>query len=566
MAEIKAEKINMGELFSERFQFEIPNFQRPFSWKKNNFDKFFEYIYDAFTNKQDEYFLGSIILQKDDDLYYIIDGQQRLMTVAVLLAVIRDNIKNKKTKDEIQKSLFQEENEIKNLPAVARIKMWEDLVSLEDYIYKEGRTLDYEKIKYKDKKDPKYSLYESINIFHQKYSEKLKDDDTAKEFLKYLFNKVYVVCISTESLPYAIQLFNVLNTSGLPLTVADILKATNLAEIDDKEERDRYSRKWREIENAIGREEVEKVIEFIRTLKLKTKARKGIYEEYNELIFNKSLKRGKEFIDYLKKISDIYTKIVLEPDDLKINPKYKLLVTLMKDYIPFDDWIPPLLAFYEKFGNYQKDKKSGNDFLYNFLINLEKKTVIEWVIGYTFTKRVKSLNKIIKIIEDEEKPENVISKIGITEKDKIKEEFKTKIETNDFYYENFAKYILLRIDLEKWDPESFGGYQGIITIEHILPQNPLENSEWIKNFTEKERDEWTNKIGNLVLLSRRKNSKAQNYNFKKKKDVYFFKGGSTPFKITDELKDKELDEWNMETLKRRQKQMVDKLLELYFGV
>jgi len=65
--------------------------------------------------------------------------------------------------------------------------------------------------------------------------------------------------------------------------------------------------------------------------------------------------------------------------------------------------------------------------------------------------------------------------------------------------------------MERWELENFPGYPGTITVEHILPRNPPENSEWVKLFTEEERDEWTDKLGNLVLLSRRKNSRAQNY-------------------------------------------------------
>ena len=279
---IKAEKIAVKEIFGEKYRFEIPNFQRPFSWKRENFEKLFENIYDALESNQSEYFMGSIILQKQKDYYYIIDGQQRLISLAILLAVIRDKISDEETRRDIQSSLFQKEIKIKHIPAVVRVKMWEDMELLEDYIYKEGETLNYKNIKYMDKKDPKYSLYEAIHTFIDKYEEEFDDEGKVKRFLEYLFNNVYVVFISTRSLPYAIQLFNVLNTTGLPLSTADILKTSNIGEIEENM-RNIYARKWREVENAIGREEVEKVIEFIRTMKLKTKARKGIYEEYKKV-------------------------------------------------------------------------------------------------------------------------------------------------------------------------------------------------------------------------------------------------------------------------------------------
>ena len=376
--------------------------------------------------------------------------------------------------------------------------MWEDLAPLEGFIFVPQKTDDYRKnveegrIKYTDKEDPKYSLYQAIDLYIQKYNEQLSE--LSGKFVKYLFNNTYVVYISTESLPYAIQLFNVLNTRGLPLTPADILKAVNLGEIDEKKRED-LAKKWRNIENNIGREEVGKVIEFIRTLKLKSKARAGIYEEYDELIFKPKLggepliKKGEEFIDYLEKISDIYRSLVLETDDLKTESKYKNLVNLMKDYIPFDDWIAPLIAFHEKFYHYQGLGKSINNYLPAFLSILEKKTVTEWVVGFTATKRIESLNDVIKLIEKAVTPEEVLGIDNLKIKENKKSDFESKISGKDFYYENFAKYLLLRLDLEMWEQENFQGYRGLITIEHVLPQEPLENSEWVKNFDKKQREE-----------------------------------------------------------------------------
>ncbi|MBC7334267.1 MAG: HNH endonuclease, partial [Actinobacteria bacterium] len=107
------------------------------------------------------------------------------------------------------------------------------------------------------------------------------------------------------------------------------------------------------------------------------------------------------------------------------------------------------------------------------------------------------------------------------------------------------------------------GYEGIITIEHVLPQEPAEESEWCKNFTEDERNEWTNKIGNLILLSRRKNSRARNFDFKRKKEAYFFRDGVPPFRITQELE--EYEEWSLSVLKSRQEKLVKEIIKIYFG-
>ena len=60
-----------------------------------------------------------------------------------------------------------------------------------------------------------------------------------------------------------------------------------------------------------------------------------------------------------------------------------------------------------------------------------------------------------------------------------------------------------------------------ISIEHILPQNPNASSNWKTLYTDVEKEEWLNKIGNLVLISRRKNSSQSNKEYAEKKDKYF---------------------------------------------
>jgi len=109
---IKAEQITIGDLFT-RFMFIIPKFQRPFSWTTENFEKLFTDIYDAMKDEQEAYFLGSMVFWLDKEhegnIYQVIDGQQRLASLTILLAVLRDRINDEGYKNELQTLIFQEE-------------------------------------------------------------------------------------------------------------------------------------------------------------------------------------------------------------------------------------------------------------------------------------------------------------------------------------------------------------------------------------------------------------------------------------------------------------------------
>ena len=76
----------------------------------------------------------------------------------------------------------------------------------------------------------------------------------------------------------------------------------------------------------------------------------------------------------------------------------------------------------------------------------------------------------------------------------------------------------------------------MITVEHVLPQNPKSDSEWVTDFSDEERAAWTHKLANLVLLSRAKNSEAQRFDFDEKKRRYFTgPNGVATFALTTQV-------------------------------
>ena len=96
-------------------------------------------------------------------------------------------------------------------------------------------------------------------------------------------------------------------------------------------------------------------------------------------------------------------------------------------------------------------------------------------------------------------------------------------------------------------------------MEHVLPQNPKNDSEWNKIFTEDEKVYWTNKLANLVLISKRKNSALGNSDFKEKKERYL-KSRMDAFKVSKVFIENS-DVWNVEVLKKRQERNIEMIVE-----
>ena len=103
-----------------------------------------------------------------------------------------------------------------------------------------------------------------------------------------------------------------------------------------------------------------------------------------------------------------------------------------------------------------------------------------------------------------------------------------------------------------------------VTVEHILPQNPRPESTWLEWFPEPaQRISWVHRLGNLALLTRKKNSSANNYDFTKKKDAYFTKGGVSPFALTTQVL--QHAEWRLDVVTKRQDELL-KVLEIHWGL
>ena len=112
-----------------------------------------------------------------------------------------------------------------------------------------------------------------------------------------------------------------------------------------------------------------------------------------------------------------------------------------------------------------------------------------------------------------------------------------RILNGDLYLmEKIRLYVLLRLDTEFSEGEATYRVP-IISVEHVLPQKPNSDSIWLKWFPlQQDIETCVHHLGNLVLLSRRKNSQAKNYEFDQKKQRYFAGGkGTSSFALTTQV-------------------------------
>lgn len=537
------------DLFSKDFWFVVPEYQRSYVWQNDNIHNLLDDLLYAYRNKpENEYFLGSLVLKKLEeksyDIYEVLDGQQRLTTFFLMMACIRDLLTDYEDKKTIGETIYQAKNILKNIPARARItyKIRDKVEEfIENYVVAiDGTTKDQEIMEYY--KSDNISLKNMSKAILLMKKELYKLGDEILSFAGFIMQQALFIYVSTDNTEDAFRMFTILNNRGIPLTSADIIKSQNIGELSSEKEVKKYAEMWEDIEGRYG-EDFDRFIQFIRTILVKEKARANLLDEFNQKIYSKGLiAKGKETLDLIYKYSEIFDNII-DLQDTSLSNEYKNLITIMRIGFRSEDWIPPVMYYYNKFKHQRLEE---------FLKLLEFKFAGDWICGITPTIRLDAMNEILKVIEkttlenlQELFENNEIFKVDL-------ENFNTILQGN-IYGKQYAKYLLLKIEYLMGDNTVHLSNHKYITVEHVLPQNPKEDSEWTKNFSKEEREYWTNKLANLVLISKKKNSSLSNLDFKDKKKKYL-SGSIDAFNSSKIfLQNNEL--WNKDVLDERQKKI-----------
>ena len=173
--------------------------------------------------------------------------------------------------------------------------------------------------------------------------------------------------------------------------------------------------------------------------------------------------------------------------------------------------------------------------------------------------RLERYGRLLSAIEDEEDLFEDDSHLQLTSEEQRK--IITALNGDIYKVVKIRLPVLLRLDEALSEGEATYDYP-IITVEHVLPQSPEDESTWLEWWPdEDEQEENVHRLGNLALLSRRKNSQAQNYEFERKKTEYFQRRGVAPFALTTQVLNE--TEWTPEVVEERQKQLVNKLKEVW---
>ncbi|MDM9645556.1 DUF262 domain-containing protein [Rhizobium sp. S163] len=540
---MEASERTISQILTEQIRYEIPPYQRPYSWEKGNVEQLLDDVWEAYQAGDEEYFIGSLITieRAKDALYDVVDGQQRLTTLNLIFAKLRGRISDPYAMVDLEARVrLPKKNKNDESKPRLTLRNRDQAFYLKHVLDNQPVSVSLRREIEKAQDKPKLNILENIEAI-DRFCEN-KDELTIQAFKDYLLDKVFVVLVATQSTKSAYRLFNVLNARGMPLSNADLIKNLLFARLIEGRRSDELEERWLELEETIGIDRLDQFFAHHRSSFVAIKSRKSLHEEFEPLI-----EKSPDpflFLEGITASAKNYVRILQASFD--DSSALRSLRSLHR--VAFEEWIPPLLAFL----NQPVAGMTEGE----FIILLEKITYQNWIRRLAFTARLTVYFQLINAIRDGKNADEVVAIIQASSNDV---EFKTLLD-GEVYGRPFAHAVLMRLEEADQDESVTKTYRGKITIEHVLPQ-ALKDSYWIERFTEDQHRSWLHRLGNLALLAGTKNYKAQYFAFDKKKQIYAEKNKIVSFDTTKQILGK--NHWTSEEVGTRHDDLISKAMTIW---
>ncbi len=572
MAKIDSYEWYLKNTLKEEFYYQIPIYQRPYQWTEENCEKLLDDLFEDYEeDRESDYFCGSLVLVKSDpnsktETYDIVDGQQRLSTFILLAKVLADlynDCLDPKNLEHLQESWKDRHTERKRLS-------FNTIGSNAEYDFQDALDFfdDLDTSKGEDSKsnDPSKgeNNYLENAICLKNYLEK-KEIGDINDFIKWLYSNVKFITITCPDADKALRIFNVLNARGLALNATDIFKGELLKHAKEHE-REEFVSRWNALSQKCSDNDLKIetlfswYLTYLNPVTSKEKMEKRLVTWFNIL--------NKPPLEYLKGVEDFYNAY---DEVLEMQDRHAHLLSY-KD----DDYLHVILCTSILHHYSDQDIGALKELLVKFYYQ-------DWVAGQTKSTREQTCCNIINALKEKKSVENIASIVKKYFKDKnITQRFKENLQDSNLYTKfyftgktpkknSWLKPILILVEYFMSDNANptYIKMDDDLHVERILPQNPDPSSQWVKDFSEEERELYTHSLANLTLLGGKKNTKALsqvlNQDFKEKKEIYMGKpvvlDNKKTFKVMtcyDMTKNDvcRYTEWTPKSLEKRKEELI----------
>lgn len=534
-------------------RFKVPPYQRSYAWEEEHVESLLNDINEAIKNKEKEYFLGSIVVTSgENNRYEVVDGQQRLTTVSLIIAAIKDIFEEEKDYEVVSsvKSDFLSNTDRKTKEKEPKLILNE----IDNEIYQElidsYSTLNASKFRGQSNKRL-IASYQHSRDYLIKMCEASKDsEEELHSWLDYLETNMKIIVVIAPDDSNAFTIFETLNDRGLELAISDLLKNYLFHRSGDKIEETKS--RWLSMASILeSASDDPLVVTYLRHFSM---ARYGLIRE-KELfsVIKKKITSKKIALNYSTELSNgarVYSAL-LNTDhefwtsyDNKVSESVSTLNLLGMTQIR-----PLLMAILEKL-----DKKHMRKIFQKLVAVAVRFQIVGGVGGGTLERLYADTAKAIheeRILS----PDDILTAFKNIPSDSA---FRTGFSIASISKQKIARYYLRALEegSQSSSSESIPSTDtDRVNLEHILPLNPTPY--WDDFFKSDEFRTYHNRLGNLAIMSSKLNSTLGNASFPEKCQAY----KNSSFDLTSSIADEAV--WNKQAIEARQAKMADIAVKIW---
>jgi len=473
----------------------VPLFQRPYTWGERQWRTLWEDIIAFYgrdgSDPKSTHFMGAVVTMPARSVpvgvskFLVIDGQQRLTTIATLLCAIRDELN---ASDQIPKRRIQNHyltndgfeglDFFKLLPTQGDRVAYSPLIECAD-----GEIADSQ-------------FKKSYDFYRRRLKD--RDDDgnplDGKRVLEIIETRLMVVMINLSDSDDPYLIFESLNFKGSPLEQADLVRNYFLMRFSVTDQQGVYDGLWLPMQNRLGPSLTEFMRHFLGSEG--EEVRKGdVYAAIKRLVADSDAPSVRLLMSRMAQMSTFYSRIATvapEPNDAL----GRFFVRFRR--LDFGTAYPLLLSLYE---DYVDGQFGAEEFIASLRV-LDSYIVRRMVVGVPSNSLSGIFISLCKTKPVTESPSGWLSSaLGRESKNRrwpTDTEFSERWLRAPIYGSRACQVILECIE------EQFGHHESVTfneaTVEHVLPQTL--SPEWEQALGESAatvQSEWLHTVGNLTL-------------------------------------------------------------------
>ncbi|MDK6350592.1 GmrSD restriction endonuclease domain-containing protein [Bifidobacterium scardovii] len=578
---ISATEQSLGKVFTPDYQFTIPSFQRAYIWKTEHILQLVNDLHEACKTPDTPYFLGSLILVREGgNRFSVIDGQQRLVSLSIIIATLRDLEQDPEWMRLLDALIVEPGDKLRGIRTEPRLALRErDAAFFREYVQEGNLEALF------DMGDEDWTSNAQRNItLNTKATYDALDalsEDERHRFASYLVKSVTLVIVTTDDLDGAHRIFDVMNMRGLPLTPSDVFKAKAIAGMNAAAA-DAYAARWDDIMDPLGDDALH-VEEFFSYLHMALTYRPDsgkLIQDFLDGVLQPYLAAGTatSFIDKVLAPYAVAWRMLDRPSDTVLPDKVKDLLESLNDYRNHE-WKPVAMwALVHSFRNLGSPDISpfvavGSHAARSAAatrLSLESHdtqrleeilTALERVTGIDSLNRRSVLVRrghAVTALRDLDKgyPVRLVHGLSIGADDRADALIR-------LHGEMQGNAELVRLLLIRANERKAGGRITRPRSLNALPIMPLniERSASFSAWTQEQHDHWMYRLGNMALVQGGEDQLNRLTEFDLRRDRMLLRADSRRFPLTEQLKD--FSECTPDMLQARQRETIRLIAEYW---